>query len=132
MKVKNIILYSSLFVSSLLNGMPEKLQKEAENAENSMSILLGKFSKTDLGNLKKCLEETKNKLMKYSQKDTSGDAWDHIAILKIDLLFLEECSDILLEKSTLTQDEKMKKMKKWCNKSYRYEIYLGPILRKQQ
>ena len=59
---------------------------------------------------------------KYSKKSVSEDVWDHIARLNMNLLFLEECNDILLKRNVSKKDEIIEK---WCDKSYRYEVYLS-------
>ena len=122
MNVKSILLLGASLISFIANGIPLQLVQEAEKADDSMSILLGKFSEQDLDKLKKCLKIAKEDLEKYSKKSVSADVWDHIARLNMNLLFLEECNDILLRRNVSKKDEIIEK---WCDKSYRYEVYLS-------
>lgn len=122
MNVKSILLLGASLISFIANGIPLQLVQEAEKADDSMSILLGKFSEQDLDKLKKRLKMAKEDLEKYSKKSVSEDVWDHIARLNMNLLFLEECNDILLKRNVSKKDEIIEK---WCDKSYRYEVYLS-------
>ena len=114
MNVKSMLLLSSLLISFIANGIPLQLVQEAKKADDSMSILLGKFSEQDLDKLKKRLKMAKEDLEKYSKKSVSADVWDHIARLNMNLLFLTECNDILLRRNVSKKDEIIEK---WCDKS---------------